>query len=398
MAGGFKLGQFSWVGVPTGADKAAQCRFMLENCVSALMSTDASWAIETSLGTDGYIDFSSSSTYPAFGVWVRNSALGVAVWMAYTWTQAQYAKESLPGYSASDALNSALDETGKNIMRVGGLSFAAMDNISFNDGGHNPESPLSSTFLHNAGTRIYGTAYFNLSKEESTSTSTTYAPHSYVKMNTSSTQIKYSFIVKGGVMFVVRSSGGDISGACVGHLCSGYEGWMGFYIGGKTYDETKTTLESFNTKKGVNDTSNPFGDSIEKSAKLTETGLTLCRSGDGGDDRDTAVCDASLSTGRSVIVACTTGIDKTFCNPLNSGCGRFAPYWVGYQMFSSDAKGVQGENYCDGFKGYLDTDAIRAVDTTAYTRGQTLDNGNFLYLGAGLCIGWDASLSTFNIF
>ena len=72
----------------------------------------------------------------------------------------------------------------------------------------------------------------------------------------------------------------------------------------------------------------------------------------------------------------------------NPGGGRWTPCFVYYFTGDQQTYGVvQG----DSFKGYLDTDLIRGVNPN-YTKGQTLgDNAEFLYLGGGFAIGWDAS-------
>lgn len=43
----------------------------------------------------------------------------------------------------------------------------------------------------------------------------------------------------------------------------------------------------------------------------------------------------------------------------------------------------------DGFKGYIDTDLLRGVNPN-YSYGQLLADGDFVHLGCGLAIGWDA--------
>jgi hypothetical protein len=46
-------------------------------------------------------------------------------------------------------------------------------------------------------------------------------------------------------------------------------------------------------------------------------------------------------------------------------------------------------------KGYADPDLIRIVNcNSVYQRGQTFDNGNIVYIGGGVAIGWDASNTT----
>lgn len=72
----------------------------------------------------------------------------------------------------------------------------------------------------------------------------------------------------------------------------------------------------------------------------------------------------------------------------NTGGGRWTPCYVYYYTGDQQTYGVvQG----DSFKGYLDTDLIRGVNPN-YTKGQLLgENSEFLYLGGGFAIGWDAS-------
>ena len=53
---------------------------------------------------------------------------------------------------------------------------------------------------------------------------------------------------------------------------------------------------------------------------------------------------------------------------------------------------VQG----DGLKGYLDTNFLRCVRDNIYTIGQTFDDGNFVYIGSSLAMGWDPSNEAFN--
>lgn len=49
----------------------------------------------------------------------------------------------------------------------------------------------------------------------------------------------------------------------------------------------------------------------------------------------------------------------------------------------------------DGLKGYIDTNFLRRVDTS-YSIGQTFDDGNFVYIGDGLAMGWDEHNGAYN--
>lgn len=70
--------------------------------------------------------------------------------------------------------------------------------------------------------------------------------------------------------------------------------------------------------------------------------------------------------------------------------------WTPVYMYLQGARDTYYVVEGDGFKGFVDTDLLRGVDPhTSY--GQQLDNGNFVYLGGGFAIGWDAS-NTISLF
>jgi hypothetical protein len=66
---------------------------------------------------------------------------------------------------------------------------------------------------------------------------------------------------------------------------------------------------------------------------------------------------------------------------------RAMPLMVGWN--NNDRKVVPGS----GLKGFLDPEMILVVKTNSYQRGQTFDGGNFIYVGAGLLMPWDAELN-----
>lgn len=73
---------------------------------------------------------------------------------------------------------------------------------------------------------------------------------------------------------------------------------------------------------------------------------------------------------------------------VTSPGGRWTPCYMLVQASDQNTYGiVQG----DGFKAYIDTDLLRGVNPY-YTYGQLLgNNSEFIYLGGGFAIGWDAS-------
>ena len=82
-------------------------------------------------------------------------------------------------------------------------------------------------------------------------------------------------------------------------------------------------------------------------------------------------------------------LDSSICS-CQDGLTRYVPMWAAY---SSDKPLENGIVPGDGFKGYISTDVIRMVRRNTFTRGQILDGGNFVYLGGGVCLGWDASIT-----
>lgn len=79
-------------------------------------------------------------------------------------------------------------------------------------------------------------------------------------------------------------------------------------------------------------------------------------------------------------------------NSSITGFNRWTAIYIG--VHSSDPTShyvVMG----DGMKGYLDTNFIRHV-RAAYTFGQTFDDGNFVYIGNGIALGWDPTNGPLN--
>lgn len=79
-------------------------------------------------------------------------------------------------------------------------------------------------------------------------------------------------------------------------------------------------------------------------------------------------------------------LSATACVPITRGKAR----WLAIGM-TSCSENINTTGYVvpgDGMKGWLDTDMIRAVCPTGLETNYTLDNGNFVYVGNGLMMGW----------
>ena len=85
-------------------------------------------------------------------------------------------------------------------------------------------------------------------------------------------------------------------------------------------------------------------------------------------------------------------LSASACTPITRGKAR----WVAIGM-TSVSENINTSGYVvpgDGMKGWLDTDMIRAVCPTGLQTNYTLDNGNFIYVGNGLMMGWSADNDT----
>jgi hypothetical protein len=65
--------------------------------------------------------------------------------------------------------------------------------------------------------------------------------------------------------------------------------------------------------------------------------------------------------------------------------------WVAGAMYTSRTTDLPTEGVIagSGMKGLLDSEKIRIVQGWSLDQRQTLDGGNFIYVGGGLAIGWD---------
>ena len=100
---------------------------------------------------------------------------------------------------------------------------------------------------------------------------------------------------------------------------------------------------------------------------------------------------AASSAFRTPLYACDA-LSASACTPITRGKAR----WLAIGM-TSVSENINTSGYVvpgDGMKGWLDTDMIRAVCPTGLQTNYTLDNGNFIYVGNGLMMGWSAANDT----
>ena len=100
--------------------------------------------------------------------------------------------------------------------------------------------------------------------------------------------------------------------------------------------------------------------------------------------------DGSHVYGEKIVVLQDVNqLDTSICS--NDGNSvRYVPFWMAESSINPSETGVIPG---DGFKGYLSTDVIRCVRADKFSRGQLFDGGNFVYVGGGIVIPWDPSIT-----
>lgn len=100
--------------------------------------------------------------------------------------------------------------------------------------------------------------------------------------------------------------------------------------------------------------------------------------------------DGSHAYGEQIVVLQDVNqLDTLICSNDGSSA-RYVPFWMAESSINPSETGVIPG---DGFKGYLSTDVIRCVRADKFSRGQLFDGGNFVYVGGGIVIPWDPSIT-----
>lgn len=82
-------------------------------------------------------------------------------------------------------------------------------------------------------------------------------------------------------------------------------------------------------------------------------------------------------------------LNTSICS-YSGSTARYVPFWMAEKSPNPSETGVITD---DGFKGYLNTDIIRCVRSDKFSRGQLFDGGQFIYIGGGVVIAWDPSIT-----
>ena len=216
---------------------------------------------------------------------------------------------------------------------------------------------------------------------------------SFANKNDTSVTYSYTVVVRGETIFVLSRASAWASGliTCIG---------AGHLIGAEAYesasawtkcaalrlcsamdDEYDTPSGAINSESGV-----PFPSSRSNAVNHSYAQLAI--------NRNDASVLAMYSGGNSTYGCVAVSTPDPMSSEMQNAAfiGRLSPIWCGIASVDPMLHGVI---IGDGFKGFLDTEALSFSRHNLFTKGQTFDAGSRIYIGNGLVLGWD-SLNTVN--
>lgn len=414
MAGGYKHGKYSFTGGTIGSTDAERCATVLKGCANVLLGLNVGWSLDTSLNAtlddytsasgDSYCKTTSSSSYmqsPCYMLFFTSTS-GAKLCMGY-----RYGFYMGGSPSATYGTRTALSNSwcAGNIWNYGLF-------VSIIPPGVNDTFSTSSPYRPDSATLFIGTARTGYLYNNSG-----YGPNYRVQSfaNYDSTSLTYSYdIVSNGLNVIVlnRSDAYGESDRYGGYICgrlvtsfvndgdsngfgtlaladSGYQ-----YSSGNAY-QCEIFMGTNNAANGINAETNYYTNSGQYSYYY-HSGLCPCQSVKKADDSAwitgffTNAGDSSESTIYGpAITASTFQLGSRLSSP-----NRWVPIMM-YGLATAGTLAQYGVTNETCLKGWIDPDLIRIVNNNStYQRGQTFDNGNLVYIGAGLAIGWDPSNTT----
>lgn len=414
MAGGYKHGKYSFTGADIGTADAERCATVLKGCAQVLLDLNVGWSLDASLNAtlddytsaagDSYCKATSSSSYmqsPCYMLFFTSTS-GAKLCMGY-----RYGFYIGSSPSATVGTRTALDRSwcAGNIWNYGLF-------VSIIPPGVNDTFSASSPYRPNSATLFIGTA-----RTKELYNSSGYGPSYRVQSfaNHGSTSLTYSYdIISNGLNVIVLNHsntsgesdryGGYICGRLVtsftnagdsngfGTLALADSGYM--YAPNKSY-QSELYMGYYDAANGINVETNYYTNANEYSYYYN-SGLAPCQSVKKADNSAWITgffMNAGSSTLSTVYGPCIAANTFNLTSSV-SAANRWVPIMMyGYATAGTlDQYGVTSET-C--LKGWVDPDLARIVNNNnTYQRGQTFDNGNLVYIGAGLAIGWDASNTT----
>lgn len=216
---------------------------------------------------------------------------------------------------------------------------------------------------------------------------------SFSNKNDAAVTYSYTVVVRGETIFIISRASSWASGliTCIG---------AGHLIGAEAYESANawTKCAALRLCSAADDEFDAPAGAIN-----SESGIPFpkCKAESG----NTAYAQLAINRNDAAVLAMYSGGNSTYgCvawstpDPMTSEMqnaafiGRLSPIWCGIASVDPMLHGVI---IGDGFKGFLDTEALSFSRHNLFTKGQTFDAGSRIYIGNGLVLGWD-SLNTVN--
>lgn len=356
-------------GLSDNAAYVARTESMLASFAQALIDTGV-WSLDErfeSVNAPHVIHSMSSKKYHYIALILRNAA-GAKLLIGYSCESqgsANYFNFVFPDrYSCTDMEGSTSYRHVLNGLMMSMIPADSEEDFTLAEGGYNGVTiPDSATRLTSTGHDT--NAYDSIANYTSTS----------------ELSYSYYFLTKGNVVIVLLkhskdstgSLGGFIVGEIFGSLAHGSDGGCGCRYG--VIELAKRSSESEGATGGV------CSDSW-----FTRTHTTTARMPSFSFKR----ADGTHVPGHKIAInADTNQLNTAFCS-CTSSTARYVPMWMAE---SSDTPVETGVIADDGFKGYVSTDILRVMRYDKFLRGQLFDGGQFVYIGGGIALAWDPSIT-----
>lgn len=402
MAGGYICKKFEWDGGRTDTH-AERCAFVLKGCAQALLDTNTGWALDTAKNAtlDDYTQASGDKLYES------NSYVDSPCYILF-FTSTSGAKMMLGyryGYTKRDGSTyngafSADDSVGN--WKGYGL-FA-----SIIPPGSNDSFGTTSPYRSGDATPVSFTA---IMRKTTSSSYYIYNNQSFAFSNDANITFAYFIITDGVNLIVLNKSnidtrneplrGGFVCGRIFSTLFNGqddakkagafYLTWCACYNstsdGFPAYEYFINSAQ-YSTKYGINNDSEYFTSNYRSdNGWLMFNNYRAYQKADGTWENGAFSTNTSGEFRGETIAAASSQLSE------NVGTKRWVPcYMYGIATPETIAEHEIVAGGGNTLKGYIDPDLARIVNNNSrYARGTTFDNGNLIYLGGGLAVGWDPS-------
>lgn len=408
MAGGYKHAKYTWVGGTVGSTDAERCATVLKGCAQALLDTGAGWSLDTSMNAtlDDYtsIDgdaYYNTSTYsktasPCYLLFFTSTS-GAKLCLGYRYG---YITKST-GYSSYGSRNAIPDSS-----QIGAYTLGLIASII------PPTSSQTfsktSPYIPDDATRFCSPAHVTSMSDYST----TSRAFSFAASNASYATYEYHLITNGTNLIILNHSNqtaessslsypNNYGGCVIGQVISsvtndGDDYKFGTIPLANSATEHGSSDNNYNCSEarieyGINTEGSYFSGAYSYSNNMNRA--QSVRKADGSGWLTGPYPNAGTS-GSSTLYGPRITAETYNFNTGISARNRWVPIFV-YGMATAATLSEYGVTSETCLKGYADPDLIRMVNcNSVYQRGQTFDNGNIVYIGGGVAIGWDASNTT----